>query len=125
VPYSPPTRLVLRASIARDLRDPTYQTFLTAQVNDFINMGIAELNRLRPLEVVEDIGADPDAQTYPLDMTSAWRVEVWREGEFYRLVPHNEGEDSGGGWELYSGFLRVPKVATDLDPLTDVFKVWG
>jgi hypothetical protein len=64
--YSPPTLSDLWALIGRDLTDPDHKVFNTSQLTDYINGGIAELNRVRPLETVVTTGYDGDSDTVPL-----------------------------------------------------------
>lgn len=124
--YTPPTRAALRDSIARDLRDPEFKTFATADIDDFINFGIAEVNRVYPLEAVDEVVVeDITVITYATLMTHIWRVEVWRSGKYGWRISPNEGDNSRGGWELYAQELRIPLYSNSLNADTDVFRIWG
>jgi hypothetical protein len=64
--YEPPTLEDLFAYVARDLVDPDHRVWNTDQLTDYINGGIAELNRVRPLESAETIAWDEETETLPL-----------------------------------------------------------
>ena len=56
--YAPPTLADLWALVGRDLTDPSNKVFNTSQLTDYINGGIAELNRVRPLEATHTVTWD-------------------------------------------------------------------
>src|SRR5262245_2532877 len=58
--YTPPTRAALRGEVAQDVRDPTLVTFTPAEIDDFVNEGIAELNEVRPIDSYEDFPVEVD-----------------------------------------------------------------
>lgn len=125
MPYSPPSRIALRDSIARDLRDTSYKAFSTQDVDDFINFGIAEVNRVYPIEDIVDYPVvNPATTEYSTTLTSIFRVEAWRAGEFIFLIPPNMGETSRGGWELFAQVLRIPNYEHVLE-VSDLIKCWG
>jgi hypothetical protein len=123
--YSPPTRSVLRANISRDLHDSNNKTFSTGEVNDLINLGIAELNQLQPVEFVEDVVLSAGVFSYALDASveDLFRVELWRDGGLYRAVPIRESV-SNDGWEFFAGSVRFP-TGSWFDETQDLIRVWG
>ncbi len=124
--YTPPTRLELRDNIARDLRDPAYAAFSTQDVDDFINFGIAEVNRVYPAEHIEEFAiTDVEDREYATVLTHIWRVEMWRDGKWYQLLVPNDSDSSIGGWELYAQLLTVPDLSSYLNVDSDIFKAWG
>lgn len=125
MPYTPPTRAQLRTSIARDLRDENMKTFTSSVIDDLINFGVAELNRLQPKEELTEVDiVDAEVFEYTLTLTSVWRVELWRDGDFYGFIQPNDDESSQGGWEYWGNQLRIPQISV-LDAATDILKVWG
>ena len=125
MPYTPPARDVLRAAISRDLHDSDNKVFATDEVNDLINMGIAELNRLAPVEYLDDIALVSDTFTYELDanVEEVVRVEVWRDDKYARSIS-SISEQSNTGWEFFAHTLMLPTYLM-LDPDEDSLKVWG
>lgn len=124
--YTPPTQEVLRAAISRDLHDPENRAFSTTEVNDLINGGIAELNRLVPKESRADVVLVADTYTYDLTDTidDVFRVELWRPDFAYQTLPRHDGSEMLSGWDYFSGILYLPRgifFDTDQDTLT----VWG
>jgi hypothetical protein len=115
VAYDPPTLTELEARVARDLRDPDLDTFTTAQLDDFINMGIAELNTIRPKESRVVYQGDKDWATDLLPFNYVWMVEIAVEanvGDTLMYSPiHAAAVDFGyerSGWEFYAGHIRLP-----------------
>lgn len=126
MPYSPPTLADLREKVARDLRDPNLNAFSAEDILDFINFGIGEVNRIRPVEEVYEADVDDIEQTdYDLDLTLVWRVEVWRDGQYLTRITPNEGDKSIGGWEYYAQTLSIPDFRNVLNTDTDILRVWG
>lgn len=72
--YVPPTLANLRVKVARDLRDPNLTTFVAAQLTDYINESISELNSIRPIEKTLLLDGD-DART-ALQFESVFMVET-------------------------------------------------
>lgn len=64
--YSPPDLETLFEYVSRDLVDPDHKVWNVEQLTDYINGGIAELNRVRPLESGETIVWDVDTDSLPL-----------------------------------------------------------
>lgn len=128
MPYSPPTRATLRASISRDLRDSANNVFSTSEVNDLINWGIVEVNRVYPLAGIEDVdiiddGNGSPVRVYGIDSVEISRVEIWRDGVFKEAVPQM-GEMSNSGWDLFGSTFILPTWLA-LNDATDVVKVYG
>lgn len=124
--YTPPMQSALRASISRDLHDPDNDTFSTTEVNDLINMGIAELNRLRPKEYRADIVLVANTYSYalPVEVDGIIRVELWRDGVFATTIPVQDGEYPASGWDLFGNILYLPQ-GYIFNDLTDGITVWG
>lgn len=123
--YSPPTLLDLRGSISRDVHDPTNKTFSTVEVTDLINAGIAELNMLRPIEYLDDVPLVSDifvAALPDIRVDQVFRVEIWRDGEFYRDVPRKDGPSSTG-WDFFAGQVLLPHIIFDAS--VDQLRVYG
>ena len=115
----------LRDSVARDLRDPNMVTFIAATIDDLINSGIDEVSRLRPREVVDSIPVVAGTYEYATDCEDAFRLELWRSGRHYQLVPRSEDETQSG-WDIFGGLIHVPVGLIDhASPSTDVMRVWG
>lgn len=102
-----PTLDTLTNSVFSDLSDTPKVVFTTAQVYDFIRAGVADLNRVAPLEGVESIAlvTDPDtgivtAFSYNVLMTLPYAVEIYRISDGYtEPVPQAvEGETVWTGW---------------------------
>jgi len=123
--YDPPTRLTLQAAISRDIHDASNKTFSTNEVNDLINMGIAELNQLQPVEYLDDVALTADIFTYTLDtrVDQVIRVELWRDSVFYRQLPAKDG-NSLSGWDFFGLTLLLP-TNTVFDDSTDQLRVYG
>jgi len=128
MPYTPPSLATLRASVARDLRDPTYKTFSTTEVNDLINAGIVEVSRVAPVESLQSVVFQGNQAEYPVAVTDAFRVELYVDGEYNATIPPNTDDDSAqGGWDLFGGMLHVPwsLVPRLSEDTQDTFRVWG
>ena len=128
MPYTAPTRDVLRAAILRDLRDPDGETFTEDEVNDLINHAVVEVGRIYPKQQVEELTITADGQTlYPTEAYSLFRVEVLQEDQTPSGIPLNRLDDSGeGGWDLHAGTLFVPQyVAQRLQADTHTLRIWG
>ena len=80
-----PTLTEMRDRVYRDLADDNQVVFTTLQVDDFIRAGIAELNRVAPVDRYEDIT--------PLDQVTEYAVDIVRP---YRLVVRSyDGNEVG------------------------------
>lgn len=121
----------LRTAVARDLRDSDLVTFKAPGLNDLINAGIEEIDRVYPVEKVVTI--DPLANTFDYSLASERMVEVFRVEHvrndlLYQVVNRSDHDEVQNGWEFFAGSLRfgLPGVATAwFDPDTDEFRVWG
>jgi len=112
--------------VARDLRDPTLTTFSEGEVEDLINAGIEEVNRVYPREVIDSIAPIAATYSYATVCVQAFRLEVFRSLAFYATLQPNEGEDTQTGWEIWDGALLLPKHMIDqMVPATDVMRLWG
>lgn len=119
------TRLQLRDRIARDIRDPAYGTFTSAQVDDLMEDGIAEVSLVYPLQIVEIVAPLAGIYYYAVRSEHTFRVEVYRDDEFYREVDQADGP-SQSGYDLHASTIFIPKTVIDnLDPDTDDIRIWG
>lgn len=105
--YAPPTLSDLHTKVGRDLQDAAHVVFTTDQLTDFINGGIAELNRVRALETAESIVWDADGETLPLTplvLEQVFQVELRSPDSLYQvLVPHApSGVTARDGWDYYA-----------------------
>lgn len=126
--YTPPSRSVLRAAVARDLRDPSFNTFTTTEVDDLLNLGVVEVGRVYPKQRVDTINVTVDGQSaFPTAATAIFRVEVMQEGQVPIGIPANSEPSSGnGGWDLHAGVLYLPYgVSYSLVNGTHAIRVWG
>lgn len=125
-PYTPPNLTTLITTVSRDLRDEGNKTFTTPMVTDLINEGIAELNRIRPVETMLEL--DPaDWPNYPVTLDNIFLVE-WQYQEAYpfQTVPESDRGDTAtqGGWDFFAGVLTMPGAMTP--PALDAsIRVWG
>lgn len=128
MPYTPPSLATLRASVSRDLRDASNKTFSTNEVDDLIDWGFVEVNRIYPLMAIEtvDITVDGDGnpvRVYTIESKEVSRVERWRDGAYSALVPDYQG-DANSGWDLWGSTLTLP-TWLELDANLDNLKVYG
>jgi hypothetical protein len=108
--YSPPTLSDLWALIGRDLTDPDHKVFNTSQLTDYINGGIAELNRVRPLETVVTTGYDGDSDTVPLGplpIDDPFVVEMMdNDGRHAKYILHAKSAATVmDGWDYFAHTL--------------------
>lgn len=129
MPYTQPSRDELRQSIARDLRDPEYDTFTVEELDDLINLAVVEVGRIYPKEQVIEVALDEDGQSvYPTDAYSLFRVEVLEDGKASVGVPNNSTTDhsSESGWDLHGGRLYLPLwVSSRLKADNHSIRMWG
>jgi hypothetical protein len=71
-----PTLDALTTSVFRDLADEGKQVFTTLQVEDFIRGGIVELNRVAPVDAVENIDFVEGQTVYPTSMTLVYGASL-------------------------------------------------
>jgi len=136
------TYLTLQQEVSRDLADPSNQTFDVNAVKDFIQQGLAEVQRFAPDMFQEDLDPTPNTLVYPL--RSAYfpgnpqpevrlvRVEVWSgsPSRFKLKIKSKSGQptrDSVAGWEVWDGQLELPSPIVDnyIDATNDTIRVWG
>jgi len=108
--YAPPTLADLWALVGRDLTDPSNKVFNTSQLTDYINGGIAELNRVRPLEATYTVTWDDENDQLPLEgipLYSVFQVELRAAyGGANSIVPNIKGgQPTRDGWDFYNGTL--------------------
>lgn len=131
----------LQTAVARDLSDPSNQTFNTDAVKDFIQQGLAEIARISPMQFQEDLSPVADQLVYPLrsDIFTVpqqelrlVRVEVWTgvPSRFKFKVKSKAGaatRDSYAGWEVWAGSLELPQWVVDsyISTADDTIRVWG
>lgn len=103
--YSAPTLAELRTIVARSLSDTSGVTFQPAELTDFINEGISELNRSHPIEDTLDLDASTSPPWLVDDVwTYIWRVELAFGGEVPTVVvPPDTLTQSRTGWSFYGG----------------------
>lgn len=126
--YTPPSRSVLRSSVARDLRDPESKTFTLQEVNDLLNLGVVEVSRVYPKERVDVLTVVTEGQrTFNTDAASLFRVEWMMEGYPAQGIPQNTYTHSvEGGWDLHAGVLYLPYgYAIGLEPSVHSIRIWG
>jgi hypothetical protein len=116
----------LKNALARDIRDPNLVTFKDQMLGDLINMGIDEVGRVYPREVLLDIAPVALTYDYTCALMQAFRVELIRNGRWNGWLAPNEDDSTQGGWELFAGQLHLAEGVVDsLDSVTDVIRVWG
>jgi hypothetical protein len=113
----------LNALVAADLRDPSYVTFSSTDVDGFVNSGVAEVGRVAPERVVIGATGDDSSLEYDLargDNIEIRRVEVWDtsttpETFVGRLSPASSEyiNQSDVGYDLWGGVLRLTKAQND------------
>lgn len=108
--YAPPTLADLWALVGRDLTDPNNKVFNTSQLTDYINGGIAELNRVRPMEATHTVTWDDDNDQLPLSnipLDGVWQVELRAAfGGANSIIPNIKGgQPTRDGWDFYGGTL--------------------
>lgn len=127
-PYTAPSLATLRTSVARDLRDEEMKTWSPQQIDDLINAGIGEINRIRPLESVLPVALVDGTSVYPVTFSTIFRVEARRSGGptlVWSPIPESRGEVGvQDGWDLFGGVLTMPSTLT-LVAATDEVRVWG
>jgi hypothetical protein len=127
--YAPPSFTQLRDAVASDLRDPTYATFTKPQIGALVNEGIAELNRVRPQESVQDILLMDDVLEYPCVLQPIFLVEARRQNDpaWWPIEEQDYAAPVGtqAGWSLFAGVLRLPGLMTPLSTGFDQLRAWG
>ena len=114
-PYPNPTLAELRARVARELRDPNLKTFTQADLNDYINAGVGELNELRPLEEILTLEGDEMMITETgIGLDYIWRVMIayLQDGRVVKEVvvpPANDETSVYSGWLHWGHRLMLPR----------------
>jgi hypothetical protein len=100
----------IRTTVARGLRDASFDTFTVSEVDDLINQGIDALADVYPKEIVSSVGTvAASVFTYSVSsFTNIYRIDVHDSLDVYRTeIPHAfEGRNSG--WETHAGVLYLP-----------------
>jgi len=136
--YVPPTLANLRVKVARDLRDSALTTFVAAQLTDYINEGIAELNRVRPPEKVLQLLGDAALTNLPFDYVFMVETAVRRTlADPYSWVPLPPDVAQPGhtrtGWTYFANTLYLaPGVTSHMASMVTRFTaaqthlaIWG
>ena len=128
--FPAPTLGDLADAVARDLRDPEYQSFDAETVQDMIRLAFVEVGRVYPKETVEYILAVEDQYQYALTVEDPFRVEVYDAERNAELLPYGGGEgEVDRGWEFFGGTLYlVEGTSFDADEdeeVGDYLRVWG
>lgn len=111
--YTQPTLSQLRDKVEQDLRDSSNEAFSATEVDDLINEGIVEVNRIYPkaeIETVDIIDTDADGnvdRTYTIGSTEVQRAEVWRDGEFRETLPEIDTVGNSG-WDIWGTTFTIP-----------------
>lgn len=127
--YTQPTLLQLRDKVEQDLRDSSNEAFSATEVDDLINEGIVEVNRVYPLqeiETVDIIDTDDDGnvdRTYTITSTEVQRAEVWRDGEFRETIPEIDTVGNSG-FDIWGSTLTLPTWVV-LDEDSDSVLLYG
>ncbi len=139
------TFAVLKTAVASAVRDSGYDTFLEAEVGDFVNAALSEVGRISPEQFHESITLVADTLEYTLlsgtfDVAvpeiEVARVELWQnvtDGPDQRLaVVHPASRawsaDSQSGWVNWGGVLYLPHSVWSLfdgNEATYYLRVWG
>ena len=128
--YTAKTRDVLREALARDLRDPTMQTFIESELNDLINGAVVEVSRVYPKEQVVIVVHEQDEQRYfPVGAYALFRVElIDADGNVVTGIPYNgQGDHAESGWDYHGGVLYLPRYISSMLFFEDgkSLRVWG
>lgn len=84
----------------RDLADEARNVFTVEQVEDFLRGGIAELNRLAPLDTYEDITFVDGQRDYPTDIVLPYAVRLYNQSgqRVLDLIRTDDGHAVTYGW---------------------------
>lgn len=134
----------LKTAVSRDLRDPSLNTFVDADVADLINAGLAEIGRIAPLRFQDDVALVADAISYKLRAAGAaaaipeievLSVELWDTTTTphtpVRLIAPAAGayvNFSDTGWRCWGGVLQIPRWVPVFVKGAEshyLLKVWG
>jgi hypothetical protein len=115
--YAPPTLDQLYALVGRDLTDPGHAVFNTSQLADYINGGISEVNRVRPLESFIPIAWDVDLGLVlgPIGLEDVFLVELTSSDGHQRFIPHASGPaPTRDGWDYFARTLMLGPLWMDV-----------
>lgn len=83
----------------RDLADEAQHVFSTVQVEDFVRAGVAELNRIAPIDTFDDITLADGITDYLTSVVLPYAVLLRFDGENVNaLVRTDDGEQITFGW---------------------------
>jgi hypothetical protein len=107
----------LTAKVFRDLADESKTVFSTAQVEDFVRGGIAELNRIAPYDTYGDIDLQTGITAYYTGISHPYRVEVRssKTGDIIQVPFESEDMGSLTGWsfkqrpDISGGTIEFPR----------------
>lgn len=99
----------IQTTLARQLRDISFATFSTAEMNDWINRGIDSIADVNPREVTDySITISSNVYTYTPTQSFAniYRVDIHSSSDSYLgVLPKGLGEGRDSGWEWHAGIL--------------------
>ena len=112
--YAPPDMADLYALVGRDLTDPNHQVFNISQITDFVNGGIAEINRVKPLETTVTISYDTAGGGVPLTgypVSDIFLVELIGPQSQHQYIPHARNwAVAQEGWDYFANRLTLGPV---------------
>lgn len=112
--YAPPDLADLYALVGRDLTDPNHQVFNTSQITDFVNGGISEINRVKPLETTVLVGYDSGVDGVPTTgygVSDIFSVELTGPQSQSIFIPHVKSHAGAQeGWDYFAGRLTFGPV---------------
>lgn len=127
----------LVTAIATDLRDPSNKTFSATAIGNFINEGVAEIGRIAPARLQQDITPIADTLSYVIGAgdpeIELKRVEVWDASQtpdkwLALLTPASDSRSvaSATGWFFWNGSLYLTNAQEAAIVVgRDIIRVWG
>lgn len=109
MPWTTPTQAELRTMVRRDLRDtgPKY-TFTDNQIIDYVNEGIIELTRAKPVE--DHFFIHDASEQNNLGKIDVWLIWLRGPGTYQEVLPPLDENSPTQGWMYYSGTLSLGRV---------------
>lgn len=108
----PTTLSDIQTTLARQLRDISFATFSTAELNDWINRGIDSVADVNPREVTDySIAISNNVFTYAptTSFSRIYRVDVHSSSDSYLgVLPKGIGDGRDSGWEWHASILWLP-----------------
>jgi hypothetical protein len=98
-----PTLDEMTNAVFRELADESKTVFSTAQVQDFVRAGVAEISRIAPYDAVETIDLKANTFLYSTKLNHVYRVELRGPSGATIVVPVEDGEN---GWQTGWTFLK-------------------